>query len=183
MENYLLMKKSQEALEMSERLGFTKTYFLEEDLVLISEKNEKKIKGKISKKDLLNKIKISKKKGLRVLVRVYSEEILRFVLEKTPAEMVVGVEMIHPKDSVHFLRSGLDQVLCKIAAANKKVIVFSLADILNCKDRVRLLARMKMNIKLCQKYKVKMMFSNFSKELWEMRGVKELEAFFQVISS
>lgn len=174
MENYLLMKKSQEALRLSKELGFTKTYFLE-DFDYVVEKGS-------NKKDLLNKIKKSKKKGKRVMVRVFSEEGLRFVLEKTQADFVIGVEGIHPKDSVHFLRSGLDQVLCKIAAANKKTIVFSFLDILDSTNREKLLARMKMNVKLCQKYKVRMIFSNFSSSLMKMRSAADLKAWEGVLN-
>ena len=40
-------------------------------------------------------------------------------------KIVFGIEKIHPKDSLHYPKSGLDPVLCKIAADRGKIIGFS----------------------------------------------------------
>lgn len=176
-DNYLLLRKSREAEELSKELGFDRTYFLDDDFILLEE-NEG---NGFSKKVLLRKISSAKKKGKQVLVRVSREDILRFVLEKTAADMVLGAEGIHPHDSVHFLRSGLDQVLCKIAHDRRKIIAFSFSVILQAGNRGKLLARMKANVKLCRKYNVKILLSNFSRDLAEMRSVRELRAWGKVL--
>lgn len=172
MDNILLMKESKELLDLSKELGFSKTLFLDKDFVLI--------KGE-SKKEILKSIREGKKKGLLVVVRVSSEEILRFILERTEADIVFGQELINLKDSVHFRRGGLDQITCKIAAKREKIIGFSFREILESKDRSKLLARMMFNVKLCKKYGVKMLLGNFSEGKWELRGKYELKALERIL--
>ena len=107
----------------------------------------------------------------------------RFALERTPVDIIIGAEMIHPKDSVHYLRSGIDQVLASIAADKGKIIGFSFSEILNARHPQRLLARMKMNIEICNKYTVKTFFGNFSVLREEMRSKKDLMVFTSMIKS
>ncbi|MBU1631803.1 MAG: hypothetical protein KKA58_05765 [Nanoarchaeota archaeon] len=163
------MKKSKEIEDLSSLLGFEKTFFLDEDFVLLEEDN---------KKELLKKINNCRKKI--VVYKAKSEEMLRFALERTSVDIVFGMELINPKDSVHFVRGSLDQILCKIAASKGKIVGFSFNDILNARDRAKLLGRMILNIKLCKKYGVKMLFSSFSVSKMEMRSANDLEAFFRI---
>ena len=170
MDNYLLMKRTKELEELSKELGFVRTYFLE-DLTVLNDKTPK---------DLLKSLrKVSGKK----IYFACSEEMLRFALEKTPVDIVMGAESINKKDSLHYVRGGLDQITCKIAASEGKVIGFSFSDALNISDREKLLARMRLNAKLCKKYKVEMIFSNFSKKAVDVRSAKDLAAFWRVIIS
>jgi RNase P/RNase MRP subunit p30 len=170
MDNYLLLKKTAELKELSKGLGFAKTLFVDDDFVLIKAK---------SKKELVRNVKAAKKK---TVYYPESEELLRFALEKVPVNVVMGMESINLQDSVHYGRGGLDQVTCKIAAVKGKIIGFSFSDILNDGERPRLMTRMKLNIKLCRKFGVKILFSNFSKSIDEVRSAKDLEAFFRVLS-
>ena len=96
------------------------------------------------------------------MFRAESEELFRFALEKTTIDIVFGQELINPKDSLHFPRGGLDQITCKIAKEKEKTIAFSFSDILGSGNKGRLLGRIRFNLQLCRKYKVKMLFSNFS---------------------
>jgi len=170
MHNLILAKESKELLELSKKLGFTKTLFLEKDFVLI-EAN--------SKKDLLKKI--NQAKGKLTIFKADSEEMLRFALEKTNVDLVFGMETINPKDSVHFVRGGLDQITCRIAKEKDKIIAFSFSEILNAKNKDKIIARMKLNIKLCKKYKVKIFFSSFAKNDKESRSAEDLFAFWKVL--
>ena len=128
-----------------------------------------------TKKEVLKKTRASKKK---VVYRPVTEEMLRFVIEKVPVDIVLGAELINPKDSVHFVRGGLDQITCKIAAKNAKTIGFSFEDILNTKNRPQLMARMSFNLKLCKKYKVKTLFASFSENSY---SANDLAAFSRVL--
>ena len=132
--------------------------------------------GSMSKNGLLKKSSVD---GI-VVFRPLSEEMFRFALEKSSVDIVLGVEYLHRKDSVHYLRGGLDPVLCKIAVLKGKTIGFSFSDILNSSDRSRLLARMMFNIRLCRKFGVKMYFGCFGSSD-ERRSVKDLEAFWRVL--
>jgi RNase P/RNase MRP subunit p30 len=166
MENFVLMKHSREIEELSTSLGFTKTLFLDTDFVYI--KTDKK-------KDLLNSLKKTK---LTTVFHASSEEMLRFALEKTKVDIVLGAEEINPKESLHFVRGGLDQITCKIAAEREKKIGVSFSSILGSKDREKTLRRITFNTKLCKKYKVSMLFSTFAKSKEELRSAKDLEVMF-----
>ncbi len=202
--NLVLMKENEKVLELSRKLGFDKTLFLVNFAKLIKStqsSSKMTLKGNKtnysksslgkdlalvsgnSKKELLKKIKEVKKKNLFVVVKPKTEDLLRFVLEKTSADLVFGQELINQKDSVHFRRGGLDQITCKIARDKGKIIGFSFRDILeaNGEERSKILGRMILNIKLCRKYKVKVFFGNFSENELEMRGKQDLEALFEVI--
>jgi len=170
MHNLILTKESKELSELSKKLGFTKTIFLEKDFVIV--------KGK-SKKELLKEI--GRAKGKLTIYKTDSEELLRFALEKTKIDLIYGMETINPKDSVHFVRGGLDQITCRIAKEKDKIIAFSFSEILNAKNKDKIIARMKFNVKLCKKYKVKMFFSTFAKNENELRSAQDLFAFWKVL--
>ena len=166
MHNLLLMKKTPELEQLSIDLGFTKTIFLN-DIAIIKAETKKQL-GKIRSDTL-------------TIFRPQTEELLRYALEKSNVKLIYGMELINPKDSVHFVRGGLDQITCKIAAKNDKIIGFSFSDILNAKNRPRLMARMIANIKLCKKYKVKTYFGNFSSTKLDQRAAKDLQTFCRML--
>ena len=87
-----------------------------------------------------------------------SEKKLRQTIEGKGNKTIFGAELVHQKDSFHYLRAGLDQITLKIANKREKTIGFSLEDLKNTKgaiNQARLLARMQQNMRLCQKYQVK----------------------------
>ena len=170
MDNIVLAKENPEIEALSKQLGFTNTLFLEKDFLLLESKSKKEIDNLVHKA-----------KGKPIFYRATDEEALRYVLERTPIKLIFGLEFIAAKDSVHHLRGGLDQVLCKIAAEKDKIIAFSLHDILQAHHKDKLLARMRFNIKLCQKYKVKMFLSTFATNKWGLRSAKDLEAVWRVL--
>ncbi len=91
------------------------------------------------------------------IVLVKDEKKLRHLLEKGKPQVILGAEKIHYKDSLHYLRSGLDQITCKIAKKKDKTIGFSfetLRKTKNPKKQASLLTRMQQNMRLCKKYGV-----------------------------
>lgn len=172
MDNFLLMKRTDELELLSRKLGFDKILFLESGLVLITTSDKKK---------LLQEIKVARQKGFFTIYQPRTEEMLRFAMEKTPIDIVVGFESINPKDSLHYVRSGLDQIYCRIAKEKNKILGFSFSEILNSSNQSKLIARMTFNLKLARKYQLKVIFGNFSREKDEMRSAKDLEAFFRVL--
>jgi RNase P/RNase MRP subunit p30 len=164
MDNIILLPRTEELEELSTELGFTKTLY-KEDVVFIRSK---------VKKDILSKTKSAR--GKYVIVQPLDEESLRFTLEKTQADMVIGMEKIHPKDSLHYVRSGIDQVLAKIARDKKKAIGFSFQDIAGSLSRVSL------NLKICKKYGVRTYFGNICSSLEELRSKKDLAGFLSVLN-
>lgn len=164
------MKEDKEVEALSAQLGFNHPLFLDKDFVLLHTN---------SKKEILDAV--HKSKGKSLFYRAVDEETTRFVLEKTPIKLIFGLENLNPKDSLHYVRGGLDQVLCKIAAEKGKIIAFSLADLLKAENRGQMLARMMFNIQLCQKYKVKMYFGTFATGKMELRSTQDLEAVWRVL--
>lgn len=169
MDNYLLFKYDAQAEKLGAELGFERTFFLDRDIVLVSG----------NPREILQKSCSAGKKTTLYLAE--DDKKLRFVLEKTPVKMVLGMEKMFSRDSTHFPKSGLDQILCRIAADKEKIICFSFSEILNSKRPDFLLRRMGFNINLCKKYKVPFLVGNFSRNQEEMRSAKDLDAFRRVL--
>jgi RNase P/RNase MRP subunit p30 len=170
--NLVLLKETKELLELSTSLGFEKTKFLEKDFMLINLK---------SKKEALKQIQKAKQKGLYSIAKPKKEDMLRFLLEKTPIDMVFGLELIHPKEHYHYRRGGIDHVLAKIASDTKKTIGFSFSDILNTKEKSRILGRMMHNFKMCRKFKVQVMFSTFATSMYDLRSTHDLASLQDIL--
>ncbi len=172
MDNYILTKYNKELEQLSVSLGWERTLFLDRDFVHLRS---------VSKKELLKEVRLARKKKLIIVYQPVSEEMLRFALEKTEVGIVVGSEKLNYKDSVHFVRGGLDQIVCKIAKEKGKKIGFAFGDILESRDRAKLLGRMMFNIKLCKKYGVEVVLSSFVKDGNEMRSVADVQSLFRVL--
>lgn len=172
MDDYVFMKKNAEAEKLAAELGFTKVSFFDSNFVIL--------KGK-TQKELLREIESARNKKSKTVFRADSEEMLRFALEKNGVDIIYGMESINPKDSLHFVRGGLDQVLCNIAAEKEKILAFSFAEILNSHDKAKLLARILFNVKLCKKYRVQIRLYSFASSREEMRSAKDLQALGRVL--
>lgn len=166
MDNYLCMPFSEEALARSKSLGYENTYFLGRDFVFVNGGRKEILKG------------ISKAKGKITICKVKTEEMLRFVLERTNVDVVMGVEKIHYKDSVHYVRGGIDQVIAKLAKGKKFIVSFK--DILDSKKREDRLRRIAFNSKICKKYGVSYSVSGFFDSAKEIRTASDLKAFSSV---
>ena len=164
----MITSRTEKLVSKSSELGFTSVYF-DNEFVILTSKNVK---------DLLKDIK--KHKGKKIIFKPSDEKILRFAIEKTKIEMILGVEQINPKDSVHYLRGGVDQVSLRIMKEKGIVLAFSFSDILHSTNRARLLGRMMMNIRLARKYDVKTVFSTFGSAK-ELRSTHDLTSFWRVL--
>ncbi len=174
---FLRFTPSEAELSLVKELGFSSSSVLVagKDFVFLEEKQKKKV---------LSEARKAKKKGKFLVARVFDEDHLRFVVEHSPVDMVLGMEKINPKDSMHYPRSGVDQVIAKIAAKKGKTLAFSFQDILAArpgKERAQLLHRMRFTLKFCKKYGVKVFFGNFALRRMELRAQKDLMAFFRLL--
>lgn len=116
--------------------------------------------------------KINKAKS-PVIVIGGSDRINRAALENKNVDVLLGPEKGREKDFTHYRNSGLNQVLCKLAKKNNIAIGFDFNDVLNVREKYKILGRMMQNVKLCRKYKVKMLIFDFKEE----RSKKELRSF------
>lgn len=118
---------------------------------------------------------IRKAKGICDFVLVKSDtEKDQQILEKQNADMMFDFELALRKDKIHYRVSGLNQVLCNLAYKREITIGFSLNSILNSKNKPLILGRTMQNIRLCRKYKLRMVFASFSQSPWQMRSAHDL---------
>ncbi len=96
------------------------------------------------------------------------------------ANIVFNFEILEEKEHTHYRRSGLNQVLCKLATDKKAAIGFSFSTILQYtgQKRAMLLGRIAQNITFCQKYKTPMKIASFATSPYEMRAPADLKALF-----
>lgn len=105
----------------------------------------------------------------------------RKFFEDKGIDVVLSPEKDIEKDNLNSRNSGLNQVLCKLSNKNNIAIGFSFNEIIHSKNISNTLGRMMQNVRLCRKYKVKMIFASFANNKYEMRGAHDLLSFARVI--
>ncbi|MBW2970027.1 hypothetical protein KY319_02795 [Candidatus Woesearchaeota archaeon] len=162
-------KNEKEFIEMAKKLGI-------DELIFAYKKKEdfytKKENIKITNTLYTEPNKI--RKGTTTICNASREAIER------GASIVYGFETIEPKEHTHYRKSGMNQVLCKLATNKKVKIGFAFSTILNNHGQKRaiILGRMMQNIKFCKKYKTPIIIASFAANPYEMRAEAELKAFF-----
>ncbi len=107
------------------------------------------------------------------IITASNEAAIRKAAENKSVDILI-ISTTEARDKVHSRDSGLNQVICKLMANNKIAIAFSFADLLNSKERHKLIGRWMQNIRLCRKFKVRMVLASFAANKWEMRAAKDL---------
>lgn len=113
---------------------------------------------------------------------VKNPEDARFVFEKSHPFCVFDLEL-QPKDFMHHRGSGFNHVMARFAAEKGVHVGFSFRSIL-CSPpvlRAQLIGRLKQNIHLCRKAKVKTVIASFATSPFEMRSPHDLANFFAVL--
>lgn len=157
-------------------------------LVFVQDKNiEESLRIKTELISLINVVpsklneEIKKVKG-KIIVLGGNEEINRIAVSNKKVDILLSPERNDKKDFMNARNSGLNQVLCELARKNDVAIGFNFSDVLNSENRSKLISRMKQNYKLCKKYKVKMIFSSFAKNKYELRSEDCLKTFERVLN-
>lgn len=101
----------------------------------------------------------------------------RKAVEDKNVDILMGPEKIRNRDFMHYRDSGLNQVLCRLARENKIRIGFNFNDVLKSEDRKNILGRMIQNVRLCRKFRVKMVLISGAKNELEMRASRDLISF------
>lgn len=125
--------------------------------------------------------RISRSKSNLVIVR--GGELNRNILENKKVDILIDAEKISKPDSLHYRNSGLNHVLCKLAYKHDIAIAFNFNDVLRFKgvDRSVLLGRMSQNVRLCRKYKLRMVLASFASNKFELKNLHDLISFGIVI--
>ncbi len=147
--------------------------------IVFPKKNEKKFLEIAEKLNIELKFASKHKGNFKVDGIVISNDGTRANFENKQIKMFFDLENKDERDFIHQRNSGLNQILAKIAHDKGKIIAFSFSTILNASSEKRalLLGRMRQNVKLCRKYKVKMFLASFASEPFKLRGTYELKAF------
>ena len=101
----------------------------------------------------------------------------RKMVENKKIKVLVNPHVNSLKDSLHHRSSGLDQVLCSFANKNKIAVAFSFDTLTS----PTMLGRVKQNINLCRKFKVRMLFFSFAEDIYGMKSVIDLMSLLKVL--
>jgi RNase P/RNase MRP subunit p30 len=141
------------------------------EYILVKEENFDKARKEIKK---------IKEKESKVIFSSDNDEINRKVLEKEKIEILL-LNQSKRKDFQKQRDSGFNQVLAKIAKKENVIIGINLDEIIesSSKEKAEILARIKQNIKLCNKNKLKMKFISLKKE--NQRNSYDLKALGSIL--
>ena len=118
-----------------------------------------------------------------ILVLGTSDEINRIALEHKKVKALVSPEYGRERDFLHYRNSGLNQVLCKIAKDNNKMIVENFDDVVSNEKiyAALILGRIIQNARLCKKYKTKFIIADFGENKEELRSKYDLRTFERIL--
>ncbi len=111
------------------------------------------------------------------IVNGADDETNRKAVENPNKDILLNPHAVRSRDFMHSRNCGLNHVLCKIATENDVAIGFTLDRMYEPKD----IARVKLAIKLCRKFKNKIVVFSFAKDIYSMRAVNDIYAFLEVI--
>lgn len=119
------------------------------------------------------KIREAQKERKEIVFSGKDDGLNRKILEKEKINVLL-LSLSSRKDWIKQRNSGFNQVLAKLAKKNKVSIGINLDEILRAekKEKSEILARIKQNIKLCNKNKLKMQF--ISEEKRDKYNLKSL---------
>lgn len=127
-----------------------------------------------TKKELQKKL--SQEKGLRIVLGSRNN---RTAIESKRIDILLSPERGIKKDSFHHRNSGLDHAICTLAKKSNITIGFNFNEVLTSQGvlRAEKLGRMMQNVRLCRKYKIRMLIGSFAKDKWQMRSRNDLISF------
>lgn len=123
-----------------------------------------------------NKIrkKIKENQGKRIIFSSNNDPLNRKVLEKEKINILL-INQAGRKDRLKQRDSGFNQVLAKLAKKNNIEIGINLDEIIESKGKNKreILARIKQNIKLCNKNKLKMKFisQKYQRDIYDLKAL------------
>ena len=103
------------------------------------------------------------------------DDLNRKILEKENISILL-LNQKNRKDFTKQRNSGFDSVMAKIASKKKIIVGINLDELINqnIKEKAQIIARIKQNIDLCKKYKVKSIFLKFAIQLMLMDKKQEV---------
>ncbi len=108
---------------------------------------------------------------------------LRHIIEQVRPDILYGLETGRKKDFIHHRASGLNHILAALARQKKVAIGFSFSVLLKAKPQQRAIymGRIMQNMRFAGKFKFEKVIASFADDPWQMRSVKDITSFFQVL--
>ncbi len=100
---------------------------------------------------------IKKNKGKEIVFSSFDDKFNRKVIEKLPIHILL-IPLGERRDYSKQRNSGFNEVMARIASKNKIQIGIDLDELINSNYKEKLISRLRQNIKLCAKRRIKMQF-------------------------
>lgn len=190
--DFFVGKRSLEVETIAKQKGFEKIFFVKEirslaDFSGLKKKDNSYDVGLINTKNL-NFLRRFVDKATNyfeyVAVLGVTDLVNRSALENRKVFALVAPEINRGDDFLFQRNSGLNHVLCKIAKERKKLIIFRISDFSGTEEKkASFLGKLMQNLKLCKKYKVDYLLTNFASETNNILHVKQLRLLEKVFST
>ncbi|MFH0867793.1 MAG: RNase P subunit p30 family protein [Candidatus Woesearchaeota archaeon] len=168
----------EEFISMAEKLGYDGVCLLYHSFNVSKKFDSKNIK---IYSEVLADSKLFNKKKPNGFVAVKSSNNDKEIMERSKSDMIFSFEDNARKDFIHQRGSGLNHIMCRLAKKNNVIIGFSLNSILNEGNIQRIMGRMKQNIKLCRKFKVRSLIASFAENPFDMRSSHDMISLFKIL--
>ncbi len=134
-----------------------------------------------NQKDLEGLKKLAQYVDLVVASSNSSEDANRAIFESKRVNLVINISSSSGTDHTHYRRSGVNQVLVKLAKENNIAYAVDFSHVLNSRNRPVLLGREMQNIRVFKKYKVPVEIYSLASLPDDMRNLNDLGAFLRVL--
>jgi RNase P/RNase MRP subunit p30 len=153
--------------EKSEKLGF-KPIILDKSIIIKTD----------SRNELMSKLSKFSAKKMPIIVLGSTDEINRMALEDKRVDMLLCPEETRKKDFMKWRNSGLNHVLCKLCQKNniKIGISFSRLNKMSSDEKSLKIGKIMQNIRLCRKYKAKIILASFAESESDLLSIYELKS-------
>ncbi|MFP4423894.1 MAG: RNase P subunit p30 family protein [Candidatus Woesearchaeota archaeon] len=155
--------------------------------IVVCNNNEKELVSMAEYLDFKGLVMINGK-PVESKIPVHKLDIVKIKGDARPAiekgvSLIYNVEDRGMKEFMHYRNSGLNQVLCKIAAEKGVSVGFNMGLIIqgNAYKRSIIMGRMMQNARFCRKFGVKQVVASFAQDPFEMRGPYELMSLAKII--
>jgi len=178
-----------EFVELAAKLGIKKICFLYDFDERSYENTQKKLRSIGNNSNLIieagftvTQKNIGQASRLSKLLAVKSSGNDRFFIESKKVRIIYGFEEFFKRDPLHQRASGLNHIVCELCRKNGVAVGLPYGSLLNKNSQIAslLIGRFVQNIRLCQKYNVKLLIGSFSDNPFDMRSPYDIISLFSL---
>ena len=118
-----------------------------------------------------------------IISEIPSDKEARAQVENKNIDILFNLENNQREDFLHQRNSGLNHIFCKLAKEKNIHFGISLSNLLNKKPKLlsKILGRIRQNLRLCRKYKIKTVFASFTDSPLDLRSPQDMHSFFNIL--